>query len=63
MKKRLDWNIDGELEGSDASLEGKSLMDIECQQKYLQIMVPAMAMHKVLFHQGFGRDSHSSKDE
>ncbi len=53
-EKRLDWNIDGELKGSDHSLEGRSLMAIECQQKCLKIMVPSMAMHKVLFNQNIG---------
>ncbi|WGK68649.1 YegS/Rv2252/BmrU family lipid kinase [Candidatus Haliotispira prima] len=43
-EKRLDWNIDGEH-------GGRNPIKIECQEKYLQMMVPAMAMHKVLSHQ------------
>ena len=56
-EKRLDWNIDGEFGGSCNSFteqsSGKNVMQIECLEKYLPIMVPAAAMHKVLFNQDY----------
>ncbi|MEM9424089.1 MAG: YegS/Rv2252/BmrU family lipid kinase [Spirochaetota bacterium] len=59
-EKRLDWNIDGEL-GSTGSTSEKGLMEIACLNKYLPIMVPALALRKVLFHQPLPTETPAGK--